>query len=150
MFTNRPVSNCRPTCSFAWLERGAAPQAPAAYAVAAGEEIIREPTLQLPVGVPAQAYLEIIRFAASNRLCVDLDYGGSTRRIEPYSLRRTSEANIILHAHNLDKDQHRSYRIDRIQGARATDQTFSPRHDIELTPRRPFIIPETSRQPSGA
>lgn len=26
--------------------------------------------------------------------------------------------NIILHAHSVDQDEHRSYRVDRIQGAR--------------------------------
>ena len=120
---------------FAWLEGGAAPEIPAAYARAAGEEIIHERTLRLPVSGTARPYLEIIRFAASNRLCVDLDYLGSTRRIEPYSLRRTTEGNIILHAHNVHKDEHRSYRVDRIRGARVTGQTFIPRYEIELTPK---------------
>ena len=103
-----------------------APQIPAAYVGALGEEIIRDRTLRLSVSGTARSYLEIIRFAASNRLCVDLDYQGATRRIEPYSLRRTMEGNIIFHAYNLDKNEHRSYRVDRIQGARVTDQTFSP------------------------
>ena len=33
----------------------------------------------------------MIRFAASNHLCVDLTYDGTVRRIEPYSLRQTAE-----------------------------------------------------------
>ena len=131
---------------FAWLEGGVAPAIPAAYASAAGEELIRERTLRLPVPGPAQSYLEIIRFAASNRLCVELDYQGSTRRIEPYSLRRTAEDNIILHAHNVDRNEHRSYRVDRIQGARVTNQTFTPRFEIELTPQGPVTIAPTTRR----
>lgn len=129
---------------FAWLEGGAAPEIPAAYVGAAGEEIIRERTLRLPVSGMAQSYLEIIRFAASNRLYVELDYQGSTRRIEPYSLRRTLEGNIILHAHNVDKGEHRSYRVDRIQGARVTGESFTPRFAIELTPKGPYSIPPTT------
>ncbi len=125
---------------FAWLEGGAAPVIPAAYAKAAGEEIIRERTLRLPISGTAQSYLEIIRFAASNRLCVELVYQGSTRIIEPYSLRHTRDDNIILHAHNIDKDEHRSYRVDRMQGAQVTSQTFVPRFEIELTSIGPVRI----------
>jgi predicted nucleotidyltransferase component of viral defense system len=42
--------------------------------------------------------LETIRFAAANRLCVNLTYQDSTRLIEPYSLRRTREGNLLLYA----------------------------------------------------
>jgi hypothetical protein len=62
--------------------------------------------------------LEIIRFAASNRMYVDLDYGSQTRRIEPYSLRQTRDGNVILHAVKAATGEHRSYHVDRIQGAR--------------------------------
>jgi len=86
---------------------------------------------------------EILDIASANRVCIDLDYQGSSRRIEPYSLRRTQEGNIILHAWSVDKNQHRSYRVDRIQGAHATDQTFLPRYEIELTPVGPVSIPPT-------
>ena len=130
---------------FAWLERGIAPVSPAAYIEAGDEVLIRERTLRLPVSGTAQSYLEIIRFAASNRLCVELQYQGSTRRIEPYSLRRTHDGNIILHAHNLDKGEHRSYRVDRIEGARVTNQTFVPKFAIELTPTGPVAIAPTTR-----
>lgn len=134
---------------FDWLAGGEAPQMAAAYVSAPGEQVIRESTLRLPLSGIAQSYLEVIRFAASNRLCVDLTYQGSVRRIEPYSLRRTSEDNIILHAHNLDKDQHRSYRVDRIEGASVTDQTFTPRFEIELTPRGPVAIAPTAARESS-
>ena len=61
---------------FAWLQTGVAPAMPATYRMAAGEIVLRDPTLRLPVSGRAQSYLEIIRFAAANRLCVDLEYGG--------------------------------------------------------------------------
>ncbi len=134
---------------FSWLQGGAAPARPAAYATAAGEELIQERTLRLPVSGTAQSYLEIIRFAAANQLCVDLDYQGSTRRIEPYSLRRTRDGNIILHAHNVDKGEHRSYRVDRIRGARVSSESFVPRFAIELTPKGIMSIPPTAaREPA--
>ncbi len=104
--------------------------------------VIRERTVQLPLSGPAQSYIEIIRFAAANRLCVDLDYLRSTRRIEPYSLRRTQDGNIILHAWNVDANEHRSYRVDRIEGARTTDRIFTPRYAVELTPEGPVRVPQ--------
>ncbi len=91
------------------------------------------------------APLEIIRFAAANRLCVNLTYDGSQRLIEPYALRRTKEGNIILHALRHDNGEHRSYRIDRIRGASATNEPFVPRYAIELTASGPQPIPPTSR-----
>jgi hypothetical protein len=94
-------------------------------------------------------FIEVIRFAAANRLLVELDYVDdeghqSTRNIEPYSLRRTQEGNIILHAVRAQNQQHRSYRLDRILGARATRQTFVPKYAIELTPSGPLAIPASA------
>ncbi len=70
--------------------------------------------------------LEIIRFAAANRLCVDLEYKNEHRLIEPYSLRRTQDGNILLHAVRHEDGEPRSYRVDRIQSAVATNVSFSP------------------------
>lgn len=134
---------------FLWLEGLAAPPVLAAYTMSAGETVLRDRVLQLPLAGGSQSFLEVIRFAASNRLCVELEYQGSTRRIEPYSLRRTSEGNIILHAFNADKGEHRSYRIDRIAGARTTNQTFVPRYEVELTPGGPMHIKPAATRAAG-
>ena len=125
---------------FQWLEGGTAPVVPAAYAVSVGETVLREQTFRLPISGAAQSFIEIIRFAAASRLCVELDYQGSTRHIEPYSLRRTQDGNVLLHAFNADKGEHRSYRVDRIGAARITNQTFVPRYAIELSPQGPVAI----------
>jgi hypothetical protein len=135
---------------FAWLESSFVPTIPPPYTRASGETILRDRTLRLPVAPAVQSHVEVIRFAAANRLCVDLGYGGSTRRIEPYSLRRTRDGNIVLHAWNIDSDAHRSYRVDRILGARTTIQVFTPRYAVELTPSGPVSIPPTQRSASDA
>jgi predicted DNA-binding transcriptional regulator YafY len=92
----------------------------------------------------------VIRFAASNHLLVDLDYRDeagtrSTRAIEPYSLRRTKEGNIILCAVNVEKKEVHSYRVERIQGATIMSRGFTPRFQIELTPSGPLVAPDTPR-----
>ena len=125
---------------FDWLISDQMPETPLAYKLAQGESVIRERVLQLPYAArAATSSLEIIRFAGANHLCVDLDYidldgNRSTRRIEPYSLRRTQDGNILLHAYNVDKNSHRSYRVERIKGAQISNQSFTPRYAVELTP----------------
>lgn len=132
---------------FGWLEGGVSPTVPAALAITEGEVVLRQRDLRLPVSGQAQSLIEIIRFAAGNRLLVDLDYLGSTRRIEPYSLRQTRDGNILLHAWNSDKNEHRSYRVDRMISARVTNETFTPRYVVELTPQGPVLVAPTARTP---
>lgn len=81
---------------FQWLHGIAKKVARPAIQVAAVEidETWRPPSMAYAwhTSIP----LEIIRFAAANRLCVDLAYQGSRRLIEPYSLRRTRDGNLLL------------------------------------------------------
>ena len=124
---------------FTWVTGAAIPQR-AIIEHGAGEVPVR--TRVLPMGVPirSRSTLEIIRFAAANHLCVDLAYDGTVRRIEPYSLYQTAEGNFVLHAIRSNSDEHRSYRVDRMQGAKVTSQVFSPRHAVELTSTGPLNV----------
>jgi predicted nucleotidyltransferase component of viral defense system len=135
---------------FAWMLGEERAAVPSAYPLAEGETVLHAPIGRLEVPTSGTSFIEIIRFAASNRLCVELDYideqgRRSTRIIEPYSLRRTLAGNIVLHAVRVDNNLHRSYRADRILSARATELTFIPRYAIELTPSGPLIAPSTIR-----
>ena len=89
--------------------------------------------------------LEIIRFAASNRLCVNLAYQGSNRLIEPYSFRRTRDGHLLLHAVRHSSGEARSYRVDRIQGAEASNVGFTPRYVVELSDSGPMSAPPIQR-----
>jgi hypothetical protein len=98
-----------------------------------------DPTWQIPQaitswqrGVP----LELLRYAGSNRLKVDIDYRAGNgrqgpRRVEPYSLRRTKDRNLVLFLVN-DRRQLRSYRIDRIAGIKPTTESFTPTYQVEF------------------
>jgi predicted nucleotidyltransferase component of viral defense system len=138
---------------FAWIEEGQRPAIPAAFPLSAGDIVIRPPAGAISIpGMASSAPIEVIRFAASNRLCVELDYideqmRRGVRTIEPYSLRRTQAGEIVLHAVRADNQQHRSYRVDRIRGARTTQRTFTPRYAVELTPTGPISAPPTSHTP---
>lgn len=79
---------------------------------------------------------ELIRYAGANRLKVDIDYRAEDgrqgpRRVEPYSLRRTKDGNLLLFVVN-DRGQLRGYRVDRIAGVRPTGATFAPRFLVEF------------------
>ena len=92
--------------------------------------------------------LEVIRFAAANHLCVNLAYQGTQRLIEPYSLRRTRDGNLLLYAVKHETDEIRAYRVDRIEGAEATSTSFVPRYAVELTPHMPISAPRAARSSS--
>jgi predicted nucleotidyltransferase component of viral defense system len=125
---------------FSWLAGDLAAPQPTPIEPSSVDTVVRSRVL--PVSVPARsrAPLEIIRFAAANHLCVDLAYHGSTRRIEPYSLRRTAEGNFVLHAIRSESGQHRSYRVDQIQGAAVAGQSFVPRYRVELSSEGPMFV----------
>ena len=134
---------------FEWLY--CAVEKPELSALAArGVEI--DETWHAPVMAQAwhtEAPLEIIRFAAANRLCVDLKYNRTHRLIEPYSLRRTKDGNILLCAIKHNTREERTYRVDRIQGAEATKDSFTPRYAIELSASEPISTPPVTRKTSG-
>ena len=92
----------------------------------------------------------MIRFAAANRLLVEIDYrdkqgNRSTRAIEAYSLRRSRAGNVLLMAVRADSGQPRSYLVGSILGVRPTQTPFTPRYPIELAPTGLQSIPSTSR-----
>lgn len=130
---------------FTWLEGGELPPALAPVDIAADEDEQWSPPASVRVwgaGIP----LEEVRFAAVNHLCVELGYGGTRRLIEPYSLRRTRDGNLVLHALRHESGEHRSYRVDRIQSAKATTVPFSPRYAIEFSSSGPLAAPPQTRR----
>ena len=78
-------------------------------------------------------------------MLVDLDYRDqagqrTTCTVEPYSLAQTAAGDILLHTHDRAHDAHRTLRIDRIEGARVTNQSFTPRYQIQLSPQGPVRV----------
>lgn len=95
------------------------------------------------------APMEMIRYAAANRLCVNLTYQGSRRLIEPYSLRRTRDGNLLLYAVKHDTKEDRSYRVDRIQGVEVTKIPFTPKYTVELSATGLLYAPPATQRTSG-
>jgi predicted nucleotidyltransferase component of viral defense system len=131
---------------FGWLAGTTAPVIVPAYPRAPGDEVLRAPAGAIQIPGRITPFIEVIRFAGTNRLCVELDYmneqGQRGRRtIVPYTLRRTRSGDILLYAVRADNRQDRSYRIDHIYGVQVTSRAFTPRYAIELTPTGPIVAP---------
>jgi predicted nucleotidyltransferase component of viral defense system len=89
--------------------------------------------------------MDRVRFAAANRLCINLAYGGKQRLIEPYSLRRSRAGHLLLMAVKHQTGEARSYRLDRIQGVAVSHVAFTPRYTIELNSAGNFPVQPTTR-----
>ncbi len=132
---------------FGWLEGTYVPERLASVPIETEEDTTWAPpptTWSWGIGIP----LESIRFAAANHLCLELGYRNSKRIIEPYSLRRTKDGNLLLHAIRVPDRGHRSYRVDRIQSVRVTKEPFKPVYQIEFSQTGPMRAPPTSRKSS--
>ena len=124
---------------FRWLEGGQERVRVVPPPLAVGQAVLRGPAGGLGIPYRASAHMEVVRFAASNRLCVELSYeddkGNRTQRtIEPYSLRSTIDGNYVLGSYDRTRDDWRSFRLDRIRSVQVSSQSFEPRYEIELTP----------------
>lgn len=140
---------------FEWLAGQPRPIVAAVRPLARDTEIIRAPAGAIGFGEANAPAIETIRFAAANRLCVDLEYRDEQGRhgnrvIEPYSLRRTQAGDVLLMAVRADSGEARSYRLDRILGAGATQRAFVPRYPVELRPTGPLSIPDKETRSSGS
>lgn len=139
---------------FAWLG-GEIAQPLAAMPISAGDSLIRERVISAPMAGRGQSHIEMIRFAAANRLLVEIDYRDkeghrSTRAIEAYSLRRSQVGDVLLMAVRADNGQPRSYLVNSILGVTPTQTPFRPRYPIELTPAGPQTIAPTAHSGSGS
>ena len=76
-------------------------------------------------------------FAAANRLCVDLGYLGEVQRVEPYSLRRNRDGDVVLYAREVGTATDDTYRTSGIAEVEITRQTFVPKYANELLPPSP-------------
>ena len=124
---------------FEWLEGKGAIERPALAAVSQAGQLYRPSYGHLGLRTLSGSSLEIIRFAAGNRLCVDLDYTDNTGRrsnrvIEPYSLRQAQNGNILLYAVRVEDSRIRAYKINQINDASITNRVFVPMYQVELSP----------------
>lgn len=130
---------------YSWLDGKPGPQELPAISLGNTEEAEWKPPATVWVWGQGIS-LEPVRFAAANRLCVELSYGGSTRLIEPYSLRQTSDGHLLLYAVKAKTGELRSYRVDRIVGVKVTTTPFKARYAVELSSAGAMIASPPTRR----
>lgn len=124
---------------FAWLDRGIPAPIVAPAPIMGAGQLLRPRFGGLAGIIDNASSIERIRFAAQNRLLVELQYlrlDGRPRSpvIEPYSLRRSQAGHVSLAGFDVDDGHIKMYRVERIRGVRVLDRTFTPRYVIELSP----------------
>ena len=136
---------------FEWLEGTYVPERLSSFPFQETEDVHWSPPPTIwrwGIGIP----LESIRFAGANQLCIDVDYRkqGSYLNhyvLEPYSLRRTKEDNLILHAIKSETQEHRVFRIDWMQGIKVSIKPFRPKYRIEFSSSGPIgALPRTKQR----
>ena len=131
---------------FAWLRGEEPAEELEPTPLGEGEEIWRPPSTFWASGLGSR--LEPVRYAAVNRLLVNLGYAGRHRLIEPYSLRRTKAGNILLYCIRAKSGENRSYRTDRIQSVAVTTHPFTPRFVVEFPAAGSLPAPPSSSRRS--
>ena len=117
---------------FDWLEGKATP--PLLTPIPVGEDIDTAWSPPATVGVWKQRIpLEMVRFAAANHLCLELNSVDGTLLVEPYTLKRTSSGQLVLYAVEPDTGEVRPYRVEEIQSVKVSTIPFRPRFAIEVT-----------------
>ena len=120
---------------FEWLKGGNLIEEKIPYRFSEGETLVSNQTVWLPVNQKIKSYIELIRFASANRLCVNLKYQNSIYKVECYSLRKTKEDNFILYAWDTRRNEIYGYEVDLIEGVELIDYDFNPRYLVELIPK---------------
>ena len=117
---------------YAWLDGTSSPDTLTPIPV--GEDV--DEAWSPPAGVSAwglRAPLEMVRFAAANHLCVELDYQESSHWVEPYSLKKTRSGQLTLYAVESNTGEVQSYSVDQIQSVNVGETPFRPRFIVETT-----------------
>ena len=118
---------------FEWLERGTGRPDLPVCPLREGEEALPGRVWRLPMSGRKRSHLGLVRFAASNHLCVDVRLRDGAARLEPYSLRQIKAGPIVLYARDVEADTLVSYRADHIQEAQVTSQPFVPRYRVDIS-----------------
>ena len=134
----------------AWIMSEAEAPLRARIEPGSAEIAIRSRVLPMSVPLRARPALEIIRFAAANHLCVDLAYDGGTGASNPIRCGGRKRGTMFFMPSAPTSGAHRSYRVDRMQGATVTAQPFVPRYLVELTSEGPLPVTPSAARSGGA
>jgi len=76
---------------------------------------------------------QTIGFCGANQVLMEMTYNGISRLVEVYSYRTTKNGDTLLFAFCYKDAKIESFRIDRVEYAKATKVKFSPRYAVEIS-----------------
>lgn len=123
---------------FAWLNGQSIVELPRVGELEPSDATWQPPaSIALPSAWGITAPIETIRFAGANRLMIDLTYlpekgAAGTRRVEPYSFRRSRQGHMLFYGRNIQRPRISAYRFDRIVDVKVTNQPFVPKWLVEF------------------
>ena len=116
---------------YRWLEGGESVDEPPPVPVVEGTEGTWSPPPTVSVW-NQRIPLELVRFAAANRLCIELGYRDGDHLVEPYSLRWTRSGQLTLNAVESDSAEVRVYGIEDIHSVKVSEVAFRPRFAVDI------------------
>lgn len=75
---------------------------------------------------------QTITFCGQNSVLMEMTYNGISRLVEVYSFRTSALGNQLLYGFCYKDAKIESFRLDRVEYAKATKAKFSPRYPIEI------------------
>jgi hypothetical protein len=81
--------------------------------------------------------MDRIRFAARNRLLVQISYHNVVRLVEPYSLRMPQTGNLLLYVYEIQRalrpgEGIKAFKVADLGDVAITDRPFQPQYLVEL------------------
>lgn len=78
---------------------------------------------------------QTVRFCGKNLVLMEMTYNGVSRMAEVYSYRTSKKGDQLLFAYCYKDQKIESFRVDRIENAKATVVKFAPRNGwiVEVT-----------------
>lgn len=95
--------------------------------------ILTLPAKSLFASGPPRMFFDKVRFAAANRLVLNLKYEKSWKKIEPFALARNSKNDLLLRAIQTENRELCEIQWNKIQDLEVTDKTFTPTFKMEIT-----------------
>ncbi len=93
------------------------------------------------------AVVQKIQFAAANRVCVEIEYNGKIRIIEPLSFRQARSGNKLFFGYERGAENHpKSFTLSKIQSASITNMPYTEKqYAIEINASGYVVMPPIRR-----
>jgi len=113
---------------FSWLHKNQAVPLPPTYQQGTGERVWNPGRISRTTSDAIQK----IQFAAGNRVCIRLRYGGETFLVEPYSFRSSREGVKLFYGFHREGNAMKGFPVDRFDNIEITKTSFTPRYRVEI------------------